>query len=189
MSTPLIGTVIMFAGNFAPRGWALCKGQLLPISSNTALFSLLGTTYGGDGRTTFGLPDLQGRAPIGEGHGAGLSQRRLGSKLGSEFVTLNNTQIPSHTHAAQTTVTHSLTLKTGSEAEESNPATHVPATGTEDLYGSAGSTTMASNAVTSTIAATTVIGSDGGNQPHTNIQPSLALNFIIALQGLFPSRS
>lgn len=138
---PFLGEVGLFANNFAPRGWAFCEGQLLPIAQNTALFSILGTTYGGDGRTTFGLPDLRGRTAIGEGQGAGLSPQPLGYKTGVEDVTLGEAQMPSHNHT--------LT----------------------DPY----------------ISTTT--GSTGGTQPHSNMQPSLALNYIISLTGVYPSRS
>jgi len=136
---PFIGELNLFAGNFAPRGFAYPDGQLLQIAQNTALFSLLGTTYGGDGRTTFGLPDLRGRVAIHEGQGPGLSNRPLGQKTGVEEVTLNEAQLPSHPHTAPPPV---------------------------DLT-----------------------GYTGGSQPHTNMQPSLALNYIIALEGIFPSRN
>ena len=108
MSEPLIGTIILFGGNFAPRGWAFCEGQLLSINSNEALFSILGTVYGGDGRTTFGLPDLRGRVAVQQGTGPGLSAYRLGTRLGTEEVVLNTAEFPSHNHIAEATATHSL---------------------------------------------------------------------------------
>jgi len=172
MSDPFIGQIIMFGGNFAPRGWALCQGQLLSISQNTALFSILGTTYGGDGRTTFGLPDLRGRVPMGEGQGPGLSDRNLGQKPGVENVALTNAQMPAHNHAAGTV----------GPAGNSNDATgNVWA---DDAGVS--SATYSSGAVTGTMRAD-AIGNTGGSQAHPNVQPSQVVNFIIAIQGFFPS--
>ncbi|MGJ8671617.1 phage tail protein [Rubritalea sp.] len=189
MSTPLIGTVIMFAGTFAPRGWALCQGQLLAISSNTALFSILGTTYGGDGRTTFGLPDLRGRVPMGTGHGPGLTTRVPGQLVGAESVTLTTLEIPSHTHTSLPAATHNLTLQTSDESEESSPTGHVPGPVSGDSFGPAGAGTMAANAVTGAINVTNTNANTGGGQSHTNMQPSLAINFIIAEIGIYPSRN
>ncbi len=180
MSEPFIGEIKMFGGNFAPRGWALCDGQLLPIAQNTALFSILGTTYGGDGRTTFALPDFRGRAAIHQGHGPGLSQYILGQKGGVEQVTLNVTEMPSHNHAA----TGTIQAKNG-QPDESNPGGQVPATltnGTEG-YAETSTTPMKTGGVDVTV------NNSGGNQPHTNIQPFQCVNFIIALVGIFPSRS
>jgi len=180
MSDPFIGEIRMFAGTFAPNGWALCDGQLLSIAQNTALFSLLGTTYGGDGRTTFGLPDLRGRVAIHPGQGPGLSNYILGEKSGAEQVTLTTNQIPAHTHAASGTIQ----AKNG-QPDESNPGGQVPATltnGTEG-YAETPNTTMLANGVNVTV------GNTGGSQPHTNIQPFQCVNFIIALFGIFPSRS
>jgi microcystin-dependent protein len=169
MSEPFIAEIRIFAGNFAPRGWAFCNGQLLPIAQNTALFALIGTTYGGDGRTTTALPDLEGRAPMHPGRGPGLSQRRLGEKAGAESVTLAESQIPSHTHQL---------VGTEEDVDESSPASNYMATG-NDLYTSSNGSTLAGSSLQNT----------GGSQAHNNMQPFLALNFIIALQGLFPSRS
>ena len=170
---PFIAEIIMFAGNFAPRGWALCDGQLLSISSNSALFSILGTTYGGDGRTTFGLPDLRGRVPMHPGNGPGLTSRRLGDKSGMENVTLNTNQIPSHTHSPQTAVS---TAAGGEAAASGNVIANHAGAFNEDAtpgqYLGGGAT-----------------GATGGGVSHTNIQPFNTVNFIIALQGTYPSRS
>jgi microcystin-dependent protein len=160
----------MFAGNFAPRSWALCDGQLLAISQNEALFSLLGTTYGGDGRTTFGLPDLRGRIPIHEGTGPGLSPRNLGAKSGQEKVTLTANQLASHNHP----------LKASTDAGgESSPAGNVTGESPSlDIYAEENPTVALSPAA---------IAGVGGSQSHNNIQPFLCVNFIIALVGIFPS--
>ncbi len=169
MSDPFLGELRIFGGNFAPRGWALCQGQLLSITQNTALFSLLGTTYGGNGTTTFALPDLQGRVPMGTGNGAGLSPRTLGESSGTENVTLNLTQIPAHSHQL-----------TGTTAPQSTdqPGGASPSAGG---YYSTQTPTTAMNPA--------AIGQAGGSQPHPNVQPSLALTFIIALEGIYPSQS
>ena len=167
MSEPFIGSVILFAGNFAPRGWAFCNGQILSIAQNTALFSLLGTTYGGNGQTTFALPDLRGRVPLHFGQGPGLSSYALGQSAGTESVTLNLNQMPAHTHSQPAT-------NAGQNTNRPNAA--VPARG--GVY--------AASTDGSALDPTT---SAGGSQPHTNIQPYLALNYIIALEGIYPSRN
>ncbi len=176
MSEPFIAEIRIFAGNFAPRGWAFCDGQLLPIAQNTALFSLIGTTYGGDGRTTTALPNLQERAPMHPGRGPGLTSRRLGEKVGVEAVTLSESQIPSHTHTARgvgsAAGTTFMPSNTTAWAEDGGQV------GATYRTGSNQNTTMASEA----------LGTTGGGQSHTNIQPLLTLNFIIALVGLYPSR-
>lgn len=171
MSEPFVGEIRMFAGNFAPRGWALCDGQLLAVSQNDALFSLLGTIYGGDGRTTFGLPDMRGRIPLHMGTGPGLANRRIGAKAGSENVSLTSNQIPSHTHQIQAS----------SEGGDSTaPAGKVLAnSGTHPIYIDDTAVNMSSTAIANT----------GGSQQHTNLQPYLCVNFIIALFGIYPSRS
>ncbi len=172
MSEPFVGEIRMFAGNFAPRGWAFCDGQLLAVSQNDALFSLLGTIYGGDGRTTFGLPDLRGRIPIHAGHGPGLSERRLGSKAGAEKVTLTVNQFPSHHH--------SWPAFDGLPQNE-DPTQTVLAKGSANVFNTslgAGRTNMNSS----------VIGSTGGSRSHTNLMPFLCVHFIIALVGIYPSR-
>ena len=180
MSEPFIGEIIMFAGNFAPRGWAFCNGQLLSIAQNTALFSILGTTYGGNGQTTFALPDLRGRVPLHSGNdsqGPGLSSYALGEQTGTESVTLLTTQMPAHTHvlAANTAA--------GTATE---PAGNYIA-GVADA--NSGGLFPAFEATTNTTMGPLAISPAGGSQPHGNIQPILALNFIIATEGIFPSRN
>ncbi|MBD3243816.1 MAG: phage tail protein [Chitinivibrionales bacterium] len=173
-----IGEIRMFAGNFAPRGWAFCDGQLLPISQHTALFSLLGTTYGGDGSTTFGLPDLRGRVPVHPGHGPGLTIRGLGEKGGQEQVTLTAAQMPSHTHAVTTTVAADSAVGTSDSPKERVPARN------------ASSTPAYSDSATTTLdGVQTTASPSGGNQPHNNMQPYQAINFIICIVGVYPSRS
>lgn len=175
MSEPFIAEIRIFAGNFAPRGWAFCDGQLLPIANNTSLFSLIGTTYGGDGRTTTALPNLQGRAPMHPGRGPGLTDRRLGQKVGVKTVTLTEAQIPSHSHTARAATS-------GADA--------IPPSNTTSLARSGGGSAYQSNTTASLVdLASETVATTGGGQSHTNIQPYLTLNFIIALQGLYPSRS
>lgn len=171
MSEPFIGEIRIMANNFAPRGWAFCNGQTLPIAQNTALFSILGTTYGGDGRTTLGLPNLQGRAPMHPGRGPGLTTRRLGEKTGVSEVVLSDTQIPAHDHTA---------YAQGRFSNQQAPGGNWLAVPGDGKYA------PANNLVSLDSAA---IGSFGGGQAHENKQPYLALNFVIALVGLFPSRS
>jgi microcystin-dependent protein len=171
---PFIGEIRLFAGNFAPRGWAFCNGQLLAISQNSALFAILGTTYGGDGRTTFALPDLRGRAPVHSGfsQGPGLTRRNLGEKGGQENVTLSVEQVPSHTHAARAS---------GDFPDSSSPA--------GNFLGTMQRTRIYSSSGSDVSMATGAIGPAGENQPHNNMPPYLGLNYIIALQGLFPPRN
>jgi microcystin-dependent protein len=171
MSEPFVGEIRMFAGNFAPRGWAFCDGQLLAVSQNDALFSLLGTIYGGDGRTTFGLPDLRGRVPIHAGAGPGLTPRRLGEKLGVEKVTLTSNQLPSHSH--------SLNASTGTGTSNSASGNVTSESPSIDLY---------IEDVPGADMAVSAIGNVGGSQSHSNIAPFLCLHFIIALFGIYPSR-
>ncbi len=169
---PFLAQIVMFGGNFAPRGWALCDGQLLPISQNQALFSLLGTTYGGDGRTTFALPDLRGRVAIHPGQGPGLSTRKLGQKGGAESEMLTVNQMPNHNHQ----------IHAANTAGDNTDPTTARAFGTagNDLYiDSAQSAVMQAN----------IVSSNGGGLPHNNVQPFGCVNFIIALQGTFPSRN
>jgi microcystin-dependent protein len=174
MSEPFIAEVRMFAGLFAPRGWAFCNGQLLPIVQNQALFALIGTTYGGDGQTTFALPDLRGRVPMHFGQGPGLSSRQSGESGGTESVTLLATQIPAHTHPVQ--------------CSSNNGNSNSPAGRIWSKDAGVQSATYTSNASNTAMAAG-AIGLTGGSQPHTNVQPFLCLSFIIALQGIFPSRN
>lgn len=175
---PLLGEIMMFAGNFAPRGWAFCDGQLLPIAQNDALFSLLGTIYGGDGRTTFALPDLRGRAPIHAGNGPGLSNYQLGWRGGAETNTLTSAQMPPHNHALRASTTPP---NQGDATNGILPSGEVLRNGQpEELYTSATpDTTMNSNS----------IAQSGGGQAFNNLSPYLTINFCIALQGVFPSRS
>jgi microcystin-dependent protein len=171
MSEPFIAEIKIFAGNFAPRGYAFCDGQLLPISQNTALFSLIGTIYGGDGRTTCGLPNLQGRAPMHPGRGPGLTPRVLGERSGAEQVTLTQNQLGSHTHPLRAR---------GDDPNSDSPASAVAAsTGDPAFAEPSNLVTMAPESIAST----------GEGQSHANMQPFLVLNFIIALVGLYPSRS
>ncbi|MCB0668781.1 MAG: phage tail protein [Saprospiraceae bacterium] len=172
MSEPFVGEIRMFGGNFAPRGWAFCDGQLLAVSQNDALFSLLGTIYGGDGETTFGLPDLRGRIPIHAGHGPGLSERRLGAKGGEEKVTLMVNQMPSHNHAWQVS---------NSTADNRSPADSPYAnTQNPDVYQDSEDNLAAFN--------NDMVSSAGGSHSHTNMMPFLCINFIVALVGIYPSR-
>ncbi|ARV15445.1 phage tail protein [Polaribacter sp. SA4-12] len=194
---PMMASIMLFAGNFAPRGWAFCDGQLLPISQYSALFSLLGTTYGGDGRTTFGLPDLRGRAPIGPRNGPGLSDYRLGQKGGAEHITLNQTQMPSHTHAASAADVTVEIKASSAEADLHTPAAgsflaagnEVNGRGTDPIQMYNSSTPDITLGGGSTTSSNVTIGNTGGNLSHENRQPFIAINYIIAMQGIFPSRS
>ena len=172
MSSPFVAEIRIFACNFAPTGWAACDGQLLPISQNTALFSLLGTFYGGDGKSTFALPDLGGSAAIGQGDGSGLSQRFLGESGGEQFVTLLPTEMPNHTHNLQAS---------GQPGNRRPVAGNAMARSTgANMYLPSGTTTqMAFQAVTAA----------GGSLPHNNMSPYLTLLFCIAMQGVFPPRT
>ena len=173
MDEAYIGAVVLFGGNFAPRNWALCQGQLLSISANTALFSILGTTFGGNGTTTFGLPDLRGRAAVGAGQGPGLSNYTIGEMTGTETVTLTVNQMPSHNH------TVAPQAKNGA-GDDTNPGgTKYMATASTDLY--ANSPNVAMGPSTSSLT--------GGNQPVSIIQPVLCINYIICVSGIFPSRN
>jgi len=173
---PFVAEIRMFAGNFAPQGWAFCNGQILPISQNTALFSLLGTNYGGDGKSTFGLPNLQGSAPLhvgGSGPGPGLSDHFLGETGGEQTVTLIESEIPPHSH----------TVNCSSGASSSSSPTN-------QTFGSGGGrgrpAAYASGSNVQMSPAATMQA--GGSNPHNNMQPFLCLNFIIALQGVYPPR-
>lgn len=170
-----VGEIRMFTGNFAPKGWAFCNGQLLPIIQNTALFSLLGTNYGGDGKSTFALPDLEGRVPLHAGQGQGLSLYDVGQKGGSEAVTLLVSEMPSHSH----------TLEYGiSAGAQENPAGQIWKDATA---GRRGPSAYTSPANLTAMGATAIIPA-GGSLPHNNMQPYLTVHFIIALQGIFPPR-
>jgi microcystin-dependent protein len=175
MSEPFVAEIRIFAGNFAPRGWAFCDGQLLPVSQNTALFSLIGTTYGGDGRSTTALPNLEGRVPMHPGRGPGLTSRRLGQRGGVETVTLSEAQMPNHNHSQMASAENggfgSLTTQMALARSRGG-----------NLY----QTNTNSNLVPMDPRS---LPSTGGSQAHNNMQPFLAINFVIALVGLYPSRS
>lgn len=178
MSDGFIGEIRMFAGNFAPRSWAFCDGQLLAVSQNDALFSLLGTTYGGDGRTTFALPDLRGRVPVHKGTGPGLTFRNLGSSGGAEEVTLTTGQLPTHSHD------DAGLRATGNPADTSDPTGN--SLGLASIYSSAPPDVGLS---AGSVLADSNTGPAGSSQAHTNMPPFQAVNFIICLFGIYPSRS
>ena len=169
MAEPFLSEIRIMSFNYAPKGWAMCNGQFLPINQNQALFSLLGTTYGGDGKSTFALPDLQGSAPMQPGQGQGLSLRDLGEMSGVESITLLDSEIPIHTHTYQATE---------EAANENNPANNAPGAGI-------GQWAQPNNLVQ---MAFQTLALAGGGLPHNNMQPYLTLNFCIALQGIFPQR-
>jgi microcystin-dependent protein len=173
MADPFVAEIRIFPFNFAPKGWAWCDGQLLPLSQNTALFSLLGTTYGGDGKSTFALPDLQGSAPMHPGQGPGLSLHNLGELGGSQTVSLLESEIPSHTHAL---------MSIGAPANRTAPQ------GNSIARASAG-TPYAGSGPADTQLADVTVAPAGGDQPHNNMQPYLTFYFNIALQGVFPPRT
>ncbi|MFD2584501.1 phage tail protein [Pedobacter vanadiisoli] len=179
-ATPFVGEIFMFAGNFAMNGTALCNGQLLPISQNTALFSLLGTTYGGDGRATFALPNLQGTVPLGQGQSTTGSMYDLGQTAGSATVTLLQTEIPSHNHTLQ------VAMGTGTTPLTATAVGSLPATTTTNLY----SDTAGANFMTPlNVNLNTTTEITGSGFPHNNMQPYLAVTFVVAMQGVFPARS
>jgi microcystin-dependent protein len=173
MADPFVAEIRIFPFNFAPKGWAFCDGQLLPLSQNTALFSLVGTTYGGDGKSTFALPDLRGRAPMHPGQGQGLSPRVLGETGGRETAMLSESEMPAHSHSmiAQSALATGKTPAGNSLARANKGQAFAPA--------SANVVAMASQ----------VLASTGGQAPHNNMMPSLTMSFCIALQGIFPPRS
>jgi microcystin-dependent protein len=173
MADPFVAEIRIFPFNFAPKGWAFCDGQLMPISQNTALFSLLGTTYGGDGKSIFALPDLQGRAPMHPGQGPGLSLHDLGETGGSDTVTLLESEIPAHAHAL---------MSNAGAANRTRPANN-------SIARVAGATPYApAQATPSAQLGATSLTPTGGDQPHNNLQPYITVNFNIALQGVFPPR-
>ncbi len=177
MAEPFLGQIQPFGFNFAPRGWAMCNGQILPIAQNTALFSLLGTTYGGNGQTTFALPNLQSRWPIHFGQGPGLSAYDLGQMSGSESVTLTINEMPAHNHPATAALNASSATKVGT-----TPAANL--LGGASIYvGGASDSVMAAGSVVPTV------GINGGSQPTGILPPYLAINWCIALEGIFPSRN
>jgi len=173
MADPFVAEIRIFPFNFAPKGWAWCNGQLLPISQNTALFSLLGTTYGGNGKSTFALPDLQGKAPMHPGQGPGLSLRDLGQIGGSETVTLLQSEIPAHSH--------SVSASSGPASLQSPAPDRVLGRANNNIYLDTPGNLVA--------MAPQALSAAGGSQPHNNMQPYLTFYFCIALQGVFPPRS
>lgn len=175
MSSPFVAEIRIFPFNFAPKGWAFCDGQILPLSQNTALFSLLGTTYGGDGKSNFALPNMQGNVPMHPGQGPGLSLHDLGETGGSEFVTLLESEIPSHAHALMASSTSS------SKPSPAGNALARISSGATPYAAPAGAPLVAFN--------DNALAPSGGNQPHNNMQPYLTLNFCIALQGIYPPRA
>jgi microcystin-dependent protein len=190
---PFLSTILIWPPNFAPRGWALCAGQLMSISQNTALFSLIGTMYGGDGVQTFQLPDLRSRVPLGAGQGIGLSTYSVGQSGGTENVSLTISALAAHTHTA-TPAGLSATVPAVTAGGTTNQPTPSVALATPtdaarnplNIYSNA---TPTQNLAPGTVTGSISVGSAGGGQPHANIQPYLAVNYIIALQGIFPSRS
>ena len=183
-----LGQIIMFGGNFAPRTWAFCDGQLLAISSNSALFSILGTIYGGDGRTTFALPDLRGRVAMHAGRGPGLSDYRLGQRGGFEQVTLNQTQMPFHTHGAAVTTTANM-LAESRAGNTTDPAGNMLAAGSNIFRANARADDVAMDPAMLDVNVQVQNQNAGGSQPHENRQPYTVVNYIICLQGTFPSRN
>jgi len=175
MADPFVAEIRIFPFNFAPKGWAFCNGQLMPLSQNTALFSLVGTTYGGDGKTTFGLPNLQGSAPMFWGQGSGLSLHDLGETGGSETITLTQSEMPSHTHNIR--------------ADAADPADVQAPSSAVVLARSSGGNAYGTNPSAMVQLANAMVASVGGDLPHNNMQPYLTLNFCIALQGVYPPRS
>ena len=175
MADPFVAEIRIFPFNFAPKGWAFCDGQILPLSQNTALFSLLGTTYGGDGKSNFALPNMQGNVPMHPGQGPGLSLHDLGENGGQETVTLIESQLPSHSHTLGSA---------GAAPDKISPTNAAWARGTavpnQKLYG---------NAAGATATMPSAFGDSGGTTPHNNMQPYLTLNFCIALEGVYPPRT
>lgn len=199
MSEPFVGEIMMFAGNFAPRGWALCNGQLLSISQNSALFAILSTTYGGDGQTTFGLPNLQGRAPIHAGQSPGTSQYILGEASGTENVTLTINELPAHNHSVALSGTGNVSVAQGACTAAGNTPTPGPTTVPAKVPGgvngisaystTAPDTTLLPVSTTTTVNVSGNTGVAGNNLPVPIVQPYVVVNFIIALEGVFPSRN
>jgi len=171
MSSPFVGEIRMFGGNFAPAGWAFCNGQTMSIAENDVLFALIGTTYGGDGQQTFNLPDLRGRLPMHMGTGSGLTPRTIGEMGGVETVTLTTPQIPSHNHAP---------MAASGGGNQTTPQNGLWAGAAASRYSSSAPNLAMNN---------TLVGGAGGNQPHDNLMPYLAISFIISLFGVFPTQN
>jgi microcystin-dependent protein len=182
MSTPFLGQISIMSFGFAPKGWALCNGQLLPINQNQALFSLLGTQYGGNGQTNFALPNLQSQLPVHQGQGPGLSAYSMGQASGATSVTLDQTTMATHSH------TFNVTTANASAAAIANNRLPAKPTVASAAFYAVGQSPPAPALQPQTLAAT-ACGSAGGSQPHNNLMPSLCLTFVIALQGIFPSRN
>jgi microcystin-dependent protein len=177
MADPFVAEIRIFPFNFAPKGWAFCDGQLLPISQNTALFSLLGTTYGGDGKSTFALPDMQGSSPMHPGQGPGLSLRDLGEMSGTQFVTLITSEIPAHAHNVGR-----------AKAGDGDSPTPVASVWAQTPFGRGTLALYHEPPANAKVNQFQSLAPTGGSQPHNNMQPYLTLNFCIALQGVFPAR-
>ncbi|AGC76014.1 microcystin-dependent protein [Nonlabens dokdonensis] len=171
---PFLGEIVMFAGNFAPRGWSLCNGQLLAITQYSALFSILGTTYGGDGRTTFALPDFRSRSPIHQGKGPGLTDIRLGERSGNEQISLSLLNLPNHSHTGEIKVSNAA-------ADDDSPGSSA-SIGSSEIFVEGASTTALS-------FGSVELGNTGGQQPFPSRNPYIGINYIIAMQGTFPSRN
>jgi microcystin-dependent protein len=190
-ANPFLSEIVLFGFNFAPRGWAQCNGQLLPINQNQALFALLGTTYGGNGQTTFALPDLRGRAAIGFGQGPGLTNYALGQSAGSESATLTDAQMPQHSHAVSPASVTATARSRAGAGTQPTPVNAIPAADPSSAswrYSNAApDANMAAGSVA--IAGSVTASATGGSQAHENRQPYLAMTFCIALQGVFPSQS
>jgi len=189
-SDPFVGEIMFFGGNFAPRGWAFCDGQLLTVSpQNDVLFSLLGTNYGGDGRTTFGVPDMRGRFPVHQGTGPGLSTHQLGQKAGAETVTLTTNQIPDHSHSLGPLANPQL--KAANALGDSTSASgNALGLSLARLYSTqTPNSAMHADSISATISGDGIVANAGGNQPHENRPPFLAINCNISLTGIIPSRS
>ena len=182
MSTPFLGQISIMSFNFPPKGWALCNGQLLPINQNQALFSLLGTQFGGNGTVNFALPNLQSRLAVHQGQGAGLSPYVIGQTGGATVDTINQTTMPTHSHTLNVT-----TANASAAAIASNQLPAKPTVANAAFY--AVSQSSPAPALQPQTLAATSVGTAGGSQPHTNLMPSLCLTFVIALQGIFPSRN
>ena len=189
MATPYLSEIKLFAFAFPPKGWALCQGQLLPINQNQALFALLGTTYGGNGQTTFALPDLRGRAPLSFGQGGGLQNYVLGQQGGVETETLAITEIPSHTHVVNPAQVNATLPCKNAVATQRSPSGTVPAIEASGVTATYSSAAADSSGSTGAIVPTLSAANTGGGQPHSNLQPYTVLNYCIALQGIFPSQA
>ena len=185
---PFIGEIMVWPISFAPRGWAFCNGQLLAISQNQALFALIGNYYGGDGRTTFALPDLRGRVPVGAGQGLGLSPYSLAQQGGVETVPLTEAQMPSHVHDVPPGGGSAQLRVSSGRADQDSPVGNYLAKTHEDIYAGSADSTMSSDAISSS-GTSAQTSQTGGGGAHENRQPWVAVNYVIALDGLFPSRS